>query len=299
MVADPIKHRLKFRLHRSKLFVPGNRPALFQKALTSGADTISIDLEDAVPAGETATARQVVADFLRDLDPAAVPTGVEIGVRLNGRDSGKMVADILAAVRPGLHWVNVPKVEDPVDILLCADLLDHMEQQYDFPQQIAILATIETPKGVRQAAEIAAAHPRLTGLQFGVGDYGIAMGITPTTTRLMPAWMAVVGAAREAGIAAYDSAFVDIEDTVGFAAWCEEARACGFAGKSCIHPKQVAQCNASFSPSTKEIEEARAIVEAYDDAVAGGLGALTFRGKLVDYPFAEAARRLVAQEDGA
>jgi citrate lyase subunit beta/citryl-CoA lyase len=291
MVAEP----LNFRLHRSKLFVPGNRPELFQKALISGADTISIDLEDAVPAGETATARRIVAEFLDDLKPGSMPPGVEIGVRLNGRDSGNMVEDILATVRPGLHWVNVPKVEDPVDILLCADLLDHMERQYDFAQQIAILATIETPRGVRRVAEIAAAHPRLTGLQFGVGDYGIAMGITPSPTRLMPAWMAVVGAAREAGIAAYDSAFMDIDDMAGFEAWCREAKACGFAGKSCIHPKQVAQCNASFSPSVEELEEARAIVAAYDDAVAKGLGALTFRGKLVDYPFAEDARRMVTQ----
>jgi len=278
--------------YRSKLFVPGNRPALFEKALASGADAISIDLEDAVPAAERAAARQLVADFLNRRGPRTPATEAEVIVRLNGRESGLMIEDMLAAIRPGLQMVNVPKVEDPIAILLCADVLDHIERRYEFDQPVNILATIESPAGVRRAAEIAGAHRRLAGLQFGVGDFAISMGMTASPARLMPAWSAVVGGAREVGIAAYDSAYTDIADLSGFEAWAAEAKACGFVGKSCIHPSQVDACNKAFSPSRAEIEKAKAIVEAYDQAVASGRGALAFEGQLIDYPFAEEARRI-------
>ena len=280
--------------YRSKLFVPGNRPELFDKARVSGADAISIDLEDAVPAGERDRARGLVQEFLAAQNARGTSPGADIGIRLNSRASGVMIEDVLAVVRPGLSLVNVPKVEDPADILLCADLLDHVERQHRFPDAVQILATIESPAGIRRAAEIATAHPRLAGLQFGVGDFVIAMGMVANPARLMPAWMAVVGAAREAGIAPYDSAYGDIDDLAGFEAWAREAKACGFAGKSCVHPRQVAGCNRVFAPSEAEIEDARAVVEAYDAALATGRGAITFRGRLVDFPIAEQARRIAA-----
>ena len=272
--------------------MPGNRPELFEKALESGADAISIDLEDAVPAGEKDRARRQIREFLQARDGQAPSSGAAIGVRLNGRASGLMIEDVLGVVRPGLALVNVPKVEDPVAILLCADLLDHVERRRAIQRPVQILATIESPAGLRRAVEIAGAHPRLAGLQFGLGDFAIAMGMQPTPARLLSAWMALVGAAREAGIAAYDSAYAEIDDLAGFAAWAREAKACGFAGKSCVHPRQVAPCNEVFSPSRAEIEAARAVVAAYDAAVAGGRGAINFRGRLIDYPIAEEARRI-------
>jgi citrate lyase subunit beta/citryl-CoA lyase len=280
------------RAYRSKLFVPGNRPELFEKALVSGADAISIDLEDAVPAGERAAARQLTGDFIALRGPRAAGSEAAVIVRLNSRESGLMIEDMLATVRPGLTMVNVPKVEDPIAILLCADILDHLERQDEFEQPVSILATIESPAGVRRVAEIAGAHRRLAGLQFGVGDFAIAMGMSASPARLLPAWSALVGAAREAGIAAYDSAYTDIADLAGFEAWAGEAKACGFVGKSCIHPSQVDACNKVFSPSRAEIEKAKAIVAAYDSAVASGRGALSFEGQLIDYPFAEEARRI-------
>ena len=185
-------------------------------------------------------------------------------------------------------------LDQRLDLLprFCADFLDHIERQYEFAQPVSILATIESPAGVRRAAEIAGAHRRLAGLQFGVGDFAISMGMTASPPRLMPTWSTLIGAAREAGIAAYDSAFADIADLSGFKAWAREARACGFVGKSCIHPSQVDACNKAFSPTQAEIEKAQAIVDAYDRAVASGRGALTFEGQLIDHPIAENARRV-------
>jgi citrate lyase subunit beta/citryl-CoA lyase len=278
--------------YRSKLFVPGNRPDWFDKAISSGADAISIDLEDAVPSAQRPVARSAIQQFFDIRAGHERQTGPDVVVRINSRASGLMIEDLMAIVRPGLAVVNLPKVEDLSDIVVCAEVINHQVRQTGCSRPVAILATLESPTGVRRAAEIATAHPLVAGLQFGVGDFAISMGLQATPTRLMPTWMAVVGGAREAGIAAYDSAFADIADLHGFEVWAREAKACGFAGKSCIHPSQVAPCNRIFSPTREEVEAARAVVDAYDEAVAAGRGALTFKGRLVDYPIAENARRI-------
>jgi citrate lyase subunit beta/citryl-CoA lyase len=281
--------------HRSKLFVPGNRPERFDTALGGGADAIAIDLEDAVPGDQKAVARQAVAEFLGRLERASPARRTKIGVRLNGRTSGFMIDDLMAVVRPGLATVNVPKVEDPIDVILCAELLNHLEERHAVDAEIGILATIETPAGLDRAAAIAAAHPRLEGLQFGLADFAATMELEATPERLRPAWMTLVGAARMADIAAYDAAYPDIDDLPGFEAWAREARASGFQGKSCIHPDQVALCNQVFRPSAAEVDEAKAIVEAYEQAAADGRGAIAFRGRLIDLAHVKTARRLIAR----
>ncbi len=279
--------------HRSKLFVPGNRPERFDKAIASGADAIAIDLEDAVPDAENEAARRAVAELLERLEGG--PT--EIGVRLNGRLSGFMIDDLMAVVRPGLDTVNVPKVEDPIDVILCGELLDYLEARYGVKAKIGILATIETPAGLQRVAEIAGAHPRLKGLQFGVGDFAATMDIEATPERLRPAWMTLITAARAAGIAAYDAAYPGIDDPENLESWAREARASGFHGKSCIHPSQVAICNAVFAPGAAEIEEAEAIVEAYTLAAAEGRGAISFRGRLIDLAHVKQAQAVIARAE--
>jgi citrate lyase subunit beta/citryl-CoA lyase len=282
--------------YRSKLFVPGSRPELFDKAMRSGADAISIDLEDAVASAERPMARQAVAQFLDLQADQEDPAGPDVVVRVNSRVSGLMIEDLMAIVRPGLAVINLPKVEDPVDVVVCAEVIEYLVGQNDCPEPVTILVTLESPTGIRRADEIAKAHPLVTGLQFGVGDFAISMTMQASTTRLMPIWMSLVGAAREADIAVYDSAFTDIADLEGFDVWAREAKACGFVGKSCVHPSQVLPCNRVFNPTRREIEMAQEVVDAYDEAVAAGRGALTFKGQLVDYPIAEDARRIAQLE---
>jgi citrate lyase subunit beta/citryl-CoA lyase len=136
------------------------------------------------------------------------------------------------------------------------------------------------------------------GLQLGVGDLKAATGLEPATSRLGPVRTIISMAAAEFGLAALDSAFVNIADMEGFEADAREAKALGFGGKSCIHPSQVVNCNAVFLPSSAEIERARALILAYDAAVSEGRGALTFRGQLVDSVHAQEARALLILAGG-
>ncbi|HSV01302.1 MAG TPA: aldolase/citrate lyase family protein, partial [Roseiarcus sp.] len=160
---------------RSKLFVPGSRPELFDKAFRSAADAVSFDLEDAVAPDRKTEARANVAEALGGAFAGARKTTI---VRVNGFESGHFEADIEAVAGPGLNVVNIPKVEGADAIKRASERLAGLERSRGLDRPIGILANIETPRGVRFAAEIALADPRIVGLQIGFGDlfepYGIA-----------------------------------------------------------------------------------------------------------------------------
>jgi citrate lyase subunit beta/citryl-CoA lyase len=273
---------------RSKLFVPGNRADLMAKAAAGDADAVSFDLEDAVPAAEKAAARDQVLSYLAQARPRQ-----QVWIRVNSRDSGLIVDDILAVAKTSVDVINVPKAESARDIHLVEDLLDHLEKGVERATPTAIVATIETARGINHAIEIASASPRLMALQLGTGDLRESAGILPSTEHLRAVRTLLSLAAAEVGIAALDSAYTDIANPAGFAESARDARALGFRGKSCIHPSQVEDANRIFSPSETEIAEARQIVEEYDSAVARGIGAIRVRGRLVDGPIAETARRIL------
>ncbi|MBL8384597.1 MAG: CoA ester lyase [Burkholderiales bacterium] len=281
------------RLRRSKLFVPGVRGELFAKALAGPADAISFDLEDAVPADAKDRACQAVAAFLRARGAAAAD-GKEMIVRVNALSTGRMIEDLLAVAGPGLDTVNVPKVEGPREIIVADEVLRHAERAAGLAAgSIALMPTLESPAGLRRAHEIAVASPRVVALQLGTGDLKAATGMSVDTARLHAVRTLVVLAAAEAGVAALDSAFVNIADSAAFERDAAESRALGFAGKSCIHPSQVAACNRIFAPTAAELDDARALLAAYDAARARGVGAINHRGMLVDQVHALEARRLL------
>jgi citrate lyase subunit beta/citryl-CoA lyase len=283
------------RLMRSKLFVPGSRPELFVKATASAADALSFDLEDAVAKERKAEARASVSAFLRE-PPAGLRKTVV--VRVNAVRTEFFAADMEAVVRPAVDIINLPMVEEASDIADAAALLERLEGGEHEAPRTCILVNIETPKGLRQAAELAAAHPRVCGLQTGYGDllepYGIARSDAAAVGHIR---LAVRLAAAEAGIAAYDGAYAAVSNSEGYRAECEAARRHGFAGKTCIHPSQIAIANEVFRPSPAEIERARRIVSAAADAAAKGVGAFLVDGQMIDEPFLAGARRLVALAD--
>jgi citrate lyase subunit beta/citryl-CoA lyase len=273
---------------RSKLFIPGNRTDLMHKAAISAADALSFDLEDAVPEAEKDSARLQVSKFL-----GQVTTAHQVWVRINSRGSGLLIDDIAAIAGASIDVINLPKAESARDIHLVDDLLDHFERKSGNSTPTAIVPTIETARGLNHAVEIASASPRVAALQLGSGDLRESAGIVPSTEHLRAVRTLLSLAAAEVGIPAIDSAYTDIGNPAGFAEAAMDARALGFRGKSCIHPSQVADANRIFSPSDEELEEAREIVKEYDLAIAQGIGAIKVRGRLVDGPIVETARRLL------
>ena len=277
---------------RSKLFVPASRPELFAKALASAADAISFDLEDAVEPGRKAAAR---AELVKLFDGSVSFNGKLIVVRVNAIETEYFAADLEAIVRSGVDVVNLPMVESADTVRAAADALQHRERERDVARPLGILANIESPRGLRLAAEIAAAHPRAVGLQVGYGDLFSPLGIAsgePSATQAVR--VAVRMAAGEAGLPAYDGAYVDIRDVDGFRRDAQAAQRLGFAGKSCIHPSQIAVVNEVFRPSDAEVSHALRVVEAARESLARGVGAFVVDGRLVDGPFITRAERTVA-----
>ena len=192
--------------------------------------------------------------------------------------------------------LNLPKIESADDLLAAIRALERAEAANAVDMPLKLLVNIETPKGLANAAAIAAAHPRVAGLQLGLGDLFEPLGIDRSDAANVHAVMfAVRMAAAQADVFVLDGAYPDITDEAGFTAEAQRARRLGLAGKSCIHPRQVALANAAFSPGEAELERARRIVEAAQDAKRRGLGAFVVDGRMVDLPFLKRAQALLAE----
>jgi len=280
---------------RSKLFVPASRPELFAKALLSAADSISFDLEDAVAEARKDEARALLRDFLRSPE-ALSGHGKTLIVRINAMDTPHFERDVADIVCPAVHWINLPKPESADDVRAAAQAVERAARAAGMAQAPRLLLNIETPRALRLAHEIASAHPLAIGLQVGLGDlfepYGINRREPAAIAQVL---MSVRMAAAEAGIAAYDGAFANIQDAEGFRAEAELACRLGFTGKTCIHPSQVATANAVFQPSAAELASALKVVSAAAQADADGVGAYVVDGKMVDRPFVLRAQAIVAQ----
>lgn len=291
-------HPLLFRkFMRSKLFVPGSRPELFDKALSSAADGLSFDLEDAVAESKKAEARATLSAWM-DLETVRNSKKTII-VRINAMDTPYFEQDIAQVVRSGLHMINLPKPESPEAVRHTAELVERAERangvNRDGSRPVQILLNIETTKALRTAHALACAHPRVAGLQLGLGDLFEPIGISRKETFAVKyAMMQLKLAAAEAGIDAYDSAFADIKNTEAFIEEARFAARLGYVGKSCIHPSQVALANEAFRPSDEAIAHALRILEAAREADAKGIGAYVVDGKMIDPPFYNSAVKLVA-----
>jgi citrate lyase beta subunit len=276
---------------RSKLFVPGSRPELFEKAMKSAADALSFDLEDSVDERRKPEARAEIARFLRSLPERPPKT---IIVRVNGLETPHFEADLEAIVGSGLDIVNVPKPKSAADIRACAEALEQAERRAG-ARPVGILANIESPTALRLAAEIATASAKVVGLQIGYADLLEPLNVDRYTSSVIESMLLMVRvAAGEAGIWAYDGAYPNIADPDGYRREAESARRLGYLGKSAIHPSQVPIANAVFQPTQAEIAHALDIVGAADEAERRGVGAYTVGGKMVDAPFVRRAEAVVA-----
>jgi citrate lyase subunit beta/citryl-CoA lyase len=279
-------------LMRSKLFVPASRPELFDKALASEADAISFDLEDAVQESRKVEARGTLQAFLEETPPR--PRRKVLIVRVNGLRTPYFEADVAAVAWPGVDMINLPKPESADDVRAAAAVLARYETERGIAQPLGLLANIESPRGLRLAVEIASAHPRVVGLQLGLGDLFEPFGIDRSDARAVYSMqLAVRLAAAEAGVWACDTVYGAVKDPDGYTCEAEAARRLGFIGKSCIHPTQIALANAVFRPSDAEIAAALRVVEAARGAEANGVGAYLVDGRMIDIPFVTRAEAIL------
>lgn len=271
---------------RSKLFVPCSRPEFFDKALAGDADALSFDLEDSVPAEGKAAARARLAEFLGS--DAARQTAKQIIVRVNDPRGPDFAADLEALQDCPAGMFNIPKIEDAAGLIAAAHAIAATR---DSPAEL--LVNIETPRALAGATDIARVHPGIVGLQVGLNDLFAGLGADRRDPRNVHAalWQVRLGAA-EAGVFACDGAWPDLQDEAGFRAEAEMARALGYVGKSCIHPRQVAAANQIFGRD-RDLATARRLVDAARAAAAAGRGAFLFEGRMVDRPMIAEAQALL------
>lgn len=280
---------------RSKLFVPGTRPELFSKAFASRADAISMDLEDAVSVEYKVEARTQVATWLEKLehDPTLAREKIVI-VRINAVDSPFFEDDLRLMVRPGVDIINLPKPSSPQEVQEVSRMIAALEKSSRRRRATGLLLNIETPRALRIATELAVADSRVMGLQLGLADLFEPHGISHSEEHAVKQAMFMISmAAAEAGIPAYDAAYANVKNPEGFRAEAELAQRLGLRGKTCIHPSQIELANAVFQPSPEEIEEARRIIAAADSV--HGQGAFLVDGKMIDEPFLNRARKMLAE----
>ncbi len=285
---------------RSKLFVPASRPELFFKALNSQADAISFDLEDSVLHDRKGYARDELTKLFGDeaLEPLKRETGKTIIVRINPLGSEYFAEDLKAACHASVDIINVPKIDSAEDVLAFVGLLAKAEEAFnarsDKKASIRILANIETPVALHNAARIAAAHSKVWGLQLGLGDMFEPLNIARYDAQNVHAILfSLRMASARSGCVVYDSAYADVANTDGYRQEALQARKLGFLGKTCIHPSQVSIANEVFSPTEQEIAWAEKVVAAATQNDVNG--AYLVDGKMIDAPFVARAQSIINQ----
>jgi citrate lyase subunit beta/citryl-CoA lyase len=281
---------------RSAMFVPGHRQRFIDKALGGlPADVFMLDLEDGVPPQEKAAGRALVAAAL-----GRPRVGRTLRyVRINALASPWFADDLAAVVRPGLDGLVLPKVESPAEVQQIDAQVAAREAATGLaPGSVRYIVAIESPRGLLQAAAIGAASPRVAALMFGAEDYGRELGLPVKregeAAELIFARSMLVNGAAAAHVQAIDGVWPDISDAAGLERDCVQSRRLGFSGKSLIHPGQIDTINRTFSPTPEEIDYARRVVAAFDEAQARGEGSIAFGGQLIDLPIVERARRTLA-----
>lgn len=280
-------------LKRSWMFVPGHRQRMIDKALGLNADAIMLDIEDGVAPSEKDNARKLIGEALGQEREPNSPTRF---VRINAIGHERMDADLEAVLRPGLDGLALPKVETTQEVLKVDAILREREPQLKVePGSIKLLIAIESPKGLLNGPALASCSPRVVGLMFGAEDFGRELGL-PTSREgeardMIYARSALVVAAAAAHVQAVDGVWVNLQDTEGLWGFARQSRRLGFSGMSLIHPSQIDPINSVFSPTADEVDYARRVIQAYEEAVARGDGSISFGGQLIDRPIVERARR--------
>jgi len=306
------------RLHRSELAVPGSNPAFFEKSAASAADCIFLDCEDAVAPDEKALARKNIVEALNDIDWG----DKTMLVRINGLDTEYMYRDVVDIVEncPRLDMILIPKAGVPADVYTVDTLITQIELATKREKRLGLEVLIETALGMANVEAIAQSSKRLEAMSFGVADYAASTrarttvigGANPEYGVLTDAegdasrefhwndmWhyaQARMGVAcRAYGLRPIDGPFGDFSDPDAYVASAKRAAILGYEGKWAIHPSQIALANEVFSPSAEEVDKARRIIEAMQQAEREGKGAVSLDGRLIDIASIKMAENLISK----
>lgn len=276
------------RPRRSVLYMPGSNARALEKGRSLPADALILDLEDAVAPDAKELGRQQIAEAVK----AGGYGQRELAIRVNGLDSPWGRADVEAAAACGPDAILLPKVETAAMVTE----LEALMVQAGALETTRIWCMMETPLGMLNAQEVAAASKRVGCLVMGTSDLvkDLQAAHTPQRLPVLTSLSLCILAARAYGLAILDGVHLDLQDDEGFAASCVQGKELGFDGKTLIHPKTVAKANEVFAPSPAEVEEAHKIIAAHAEATAAGKGVVVLDGKLIENLHVEAAQRTVA-----
>jgi len=290
------------RLLRSWMFVPGDRQRMIDKALGLDVDAIMMDIEDGVAPQEKENARiQIAAALDRVAERLQADPNYRTParfVRCNQAGTTRMIEDFKAAVRPGLEGLVVSKVDTVEQVRIVEDELGRAEAAQHMPGgEVKLLIAIESPIGLFNAYQIATSSPRIMGLLFGAEDFTREMALPMRregeAVDLIYARSHLATVAAAAHIQAVDGVWVDLNDMEGLKRFAKQARRLGMSAISIIHPNQIEIANAAFTPAKEDIDYARDVLKAFEDARAKGQGAVAFRGQLLDFPIVDRARMTI------
>jgi citrate lyase subunit beta/citryl-CoA lyase len=277
------------RFRRSRLYLPGNEPKFMVNAGLHRPDGVILDLEDSVAPSEKDAARALVRNALRTIDFV----GAERMVRINQVPAGLLDLDWI--VPHNVHVVLIPKCETAEQVKAVDARIEEIRTKRGVKSKVFLMPIVESALGCMNAHAIATASPSVVALTIGLEDYTADIGTQRTNEGRESFWArsVVVNAARAAGVQPIDTVFSDVADMAGLLASVLEAKSLGFDGKGCIHPRQIEVIHRGFTPAAAEIDKAKKIVVAFEDAQKKGLAVVALGSKMIDPPVVKRAQRTV------
>ena len=288
-----MSHPNKKRLRRSMMFLNAQKPSLIKDPYLYGADSLMLDLEDAVAVTAKDTARFSLYQALKNVDYR----GCERVVRINGLDTEYWKEDIRCAVAGGADVLRIPKTEDARMVKAVEDAVLAAEREFNRTEGSTLLmAALESAKGVMNAYEVCTSSERMIGIALSGGDYtkDLQTKITGTGVELMGARQHMIIAARAAGVQCFDTVWTDLDNLEGFRKEVMLIKDMGFDGKSIINPRQIPIVHEVFTPSMKEIVFSEKVIREIDSKRKEGIGVFMVDGKMIDIAFYDGAQRVIA-----
>jgi len=279
----------KDRFRRSRLYIPGNQAKLMLNAGIHKPDGIILDLEDSVSQSEKHSARLIVRNALRHLNFFKA----ERMVRINQGEIG--LTDLESIIPHNVHLILIPKVEKASELIEIDERILNISKRYGRKEPVYLMPIIESASGILNAFEIANASKNNAAIAIGLEDYTADIGVERTNEgkESLFARSQLINAARSANIQAIDTVFSDVGDEDALRKSVKDAKKLGFDGKGCIHPRQIKPIHEEFSPSSHQIEKAKNIVLAFDEAQKRGLGVVSLGSKMIDPPVVKRAQKTI------